>query len=147
MIFPILILLFLFSDTYSSILVSSKILFYINAIILWVGLIVFYFIPIIIGLQKVHAKSILIINLLLGWTLLGWIGALIWAINSPEKNAPMQDPIIQPQQESLSKKEKANSESSNNILINDINKLVNLKEKGVLSEDEFQLAKKRLFTE
>ena len=29
--------------------------------------------------------GIFILNLLLGWTVLGWIGALIWAVSTPKK--------------------------------------------------------------
>lgn|SRR3989338_2070072 len=40
-----------------------------------------YFLPsIIAGMKrKENAISILILNIFLGWTILGWIGALIWA--------------------------------------------------------------------
>ncbi len=53
-------------------------------IIIFLGL-ALYFVPTIIGKRKKHLLSILILNLFLGWTLIGWIGALIWAINSPQK--------------------------------------------------------------
>jgi len=39
----------------------------------------FYFLPAIVGRQKKNAQAILLLNLLLGWTLVGWIVALIWA--------------------------------------------------------------------
>ena len=29
--------------------------------------------------------GIFILNLFLGWTFLGWIGALIWAVSAPKK--------------------------------------------------------------
>jgi Superinfection immunity protein/zinc-ribbon domain len=38
-----------------------------------------YFLPTIIGRDKVDFTGILLVNLLLGWTVLGWIIALIWA--------------------------------------------------------------------
>ena len=40
-----------------------------------------YFAPTIIAYMRAHQQRvpILLLNLLLGWTVLGWIGALIWA--------------------------------------------------------------------
>jgi Superinfection immunity protein len=48
-----------------------------------IGLAVFfYFIPTFIAMMRdaAHRGSIALINLLFGWTVLGWIAALIWAI-------------------------------------------------------------------
>jgi len=41
-----------------------------------------YFIPSIIATNSNHknALGIVILNLLLGWTILGWVGALIWSV-------------------------------------------------------------------
>lgn len=39
-----------------------------------------YFSPSIIGYNKKNANAICMLNLLLGWTVLGWIVALIWAM-------------------------------------------------------------------
>jgi drug/metabolite transporter superfamily protein YnfA len=40
-----------------------------------------YFLPSIVAGGRNHASSggIFVINLFLGWTLLGWVGALAWA--------------------------------------------------------------------
>jgi len=38
-----------------------------------------YFLPSIIGHQKRSAGAIFVLNLLLGWTVIGWVAALIWA--------------------------------------------------------------------
>ena len=40
---------------------------------------IIYFIPAFIGHNKKQSNGIILLNLLLGWTILGWIGALIWA--------------------------------------------------------------------
>ncbi|WP_419804777.1 superinfection immunity protein [Terriglobus sp.] len=44
-----------------------------------------YFLPTIIAQQKRHRSlgGIFVLNLLLGWSLLGWIGALVWALSNP----------------------------------------------------------------
>jgi ABC-type transport system involved in cytochrome c biogenesis permease component len=41
-----------------------------------------YFMPTIIALlsKKKNTLAILTLNLLLGWTILGWIVALVWAV-------------------------------------------------------------------
>ena len=50
-------------------------------------LIVFYFVPAVIAKQRDANNFGVIfgINLLFGWTVLGWIAALIWAIIEPTK--------------------------------------------------------------
>jgi hypothetical protein len=57
-------------------------------LVLCVGL---YFLPSIIGAQKHNATAILAVNLLLGWTVVGWIVALVWALS--DRPAP---PAYQP---------------------------------------------------
>jgi hypothetical protein len=39
-----------------------------------------YFIPSIIGRKKKNSKAIFLLNLFLGWTFIGWVGALVWAV-------------------------------------------------------------------
>ncbi len=43
---------------------------------------VFYFLPAIIAFarSKRDAGSILVLNFLLGWTAIGWVIALVWAL-------------------------------------------------------------------
>jgi hypothetical protein len=45
-------------------------------------LVVLYFLPAIIGRDKSDAAGIFLLNLFLGWTLIGWVAAFIWAIAS-----------------------------------------------------------------
>lgn len=51
---------------------------------------VLYVLPAIIARSQRHHNeaAILALNLLLGWTLLGWAGALIWALTRPAPTAP-----------------------------------------------------------
>jgi Superinfection immunity protein len=51
-------------------------------------ILVFYFLPAMISSKRKtkHGGMIFFINLVFGWTVLGWIAALIWAIvESPEE--------------------------------------------------------------
>lgn len=43
-----------------------------------------YFAPTLVALKREHhqAGSIVALNLLLGWTVLGWIGALVWSLSA-----------------------------------------------------------------
>jgi hypothetical protein len=41
-----------------------------------------YFLPTIIGWNKTHKTGIFLVNLFLGWTFIGWVVALFWALSS-----------------------------------------------------------------
>ncbi|HXT26261.1 MAG TPA: superinfection immunity protein [Candidatus Eisenbacteria bacterium] len=43
---------------------------------------VLYFLPSIIGRDKRDATGIFLVNLFLGWTLIGWVVAFLWACAS-----------------------------------------------------------------
>jgi hypothetical protein len=49
-------------------------------------LIALYFVPSVIALGRGHRNmnAIGLTNLLLGWTFLGWIAALIWSFTNPD---------------------------------------------------------------
>jgi hypothetical protein len=46
---------------------------------------VLYFVPTIVGVVRKHPQMgpIIVVNLLLGWTLIGWAGALALAVSNP----------------------------------------------------------------
>ncbi|MFI5106962.1 MAG: superinfection immunity protein [Terriglobales bacterium] len=48
-----------------------------------------YFLPAILGRDKRDAAGIFLLNLFLGWTLIGWIIALIWAC-AAERYVPLR---------------------------------------------------------
>lgn len=86
------------------------------AFIVLIFLIIFYFLPSIIAFKRDHhAKiGILIINTIIGWTIIAWVVTLIWAY------------------------------STKRSVIDELEKLATLRDKGVLCEEEFQLQKKKL---
>lgn len=49
-----------------------------------------YFVPAIVAIHRKHnnAVSIFLVNLLLGWTFIGWIGALVWAFTAQPSQKP-----------------------------------------------------------
>jgi hypothetical protein len=48
-----------------------------------------YFLPTIIGRHKADVMGIFFVNFLLGWTVIGWFVALIWAC-SAERYVPVR---------------------------------------------------------
>jgi hypothetical protein len=52
------------------------------------ALVVVYFAPWLIASSRHHHNkfAILVLNILAGWTVVGWIAALVWASTSPESS-------------------------------------------------------------
>jgi hypothetical protein len=44
-----------------------------------------YLLPTIVGSSKSNIGAIFVLNLFLGWTLIGWVVALVWAMTNDEK--------------------------------------------------------------
>ena len=55
------------------------------AIVFWIVLFVAHWSPAIIAFNKGHHNKwpIFWVNFFLGWTLLGWVVALVWALSKP----------------------------------------------------------------
>lgn len=60
----------------------------IGSLVLVLACILIYFIPSIVGSRKKNSGAIIALNLLLGWTLIGWVVALVWALTYEEKRWP-----------------------------------------------------------
>ena len=58
-----------------------------GGILLLVAL-VFYFFPTLVGRKHHNVTAIFVLILFLGWTLIGWVVALIWAVS---KATPEED--------------------------------------------------------
>lgn len=52
-----------------------------------------YFAPAFIAIMRGHrnAMPILVITLLLGWTLIGWVVALAWSVNAQDTQSAQSD--------------------------------------------------------
>jgi uncharacterized membrane protein len=83
-----------------------------------------YFLPSIIGYNHRNANSICLLNLFLGWTVLGWIVAMIWAVSNDKKET-----IIVDNKKSVSEQ---------------LKQLKELHEDGTLTKEEFEAEKKHL---
>ena len=57
-------------------------------VLFFVGLLIVYFVPYFVARVRSHPRStaILLLNVLLGWTTIGWIGALAWAFIDPRRD-------------------------------------------------------------
>jgi hypothetical protein len=51
-----------------------------NNIVIGMVVLGMYFVPTIVGWKKKNSGSIMMLNLFLGWTLIGWVIALCWAL-------------------------------------------------------------------
>lgn len=91
-------------------------------VMLFIGLMI-YFLPSVIGMDKRNSTSIFLLNLFLGWSLIGWVVAIVWAT---AKDNTVQKVAI----------------SSNNSLADEILKLEQLRQQGILNSEEFAQQKK-----
>lgn len=57
---------------------------------------VIYMIPTIIAVNRGHPQvgAIFVLNILLGWTLLGWVGAFVWAMVNSGSGPRYGDVIV-----------------------------------------------------
>lgn len=83
-----------------------------------------YFLPAIIGRKHRNFSSILLLNLFLGWTFIGWIVAIIWAVSKDKKETIIVD--------------------SNNNVSDELQKLKQLYDNGTLTAEEFETGKKHV---
>lgn len=84
-----------------------------------------YFIPAIVAARRAHksATAIVLLNFFLGWTLIGWIVAFVWSFTEVTQVVNNQLP-----------------QSS----ADEIQKLAGLRDKGLLTADEFDRKKQQL---
>lgn len=75
--------------------------FSIGGMLIFAALI--YFVPVLVAFLRHHHNrlAILMLNIFLGWTFLGWVAALVWAstrverdVTPPASQAKPQDPAF-----------------------------------------------------
>lgn len=89
----------------------------------------FYFIPALVAQNNNHTQTgaIFALNLFLGWTLLGWVVAFVWACSKSEP----KEVIVQNTEPKLS-------------VTDELTKFAELKEKGIITEEEFNKKKAQI---
>lgn len=100
-----------------------------------VGLFI-YFIPAIVansGKRK-NATAITVLNIVLGWTLLGWVVALVWACCN-DSNGSLDEEKTKGPQELQAKKEDS---------YDALSRLADLRDRGALTDEEFLKEKDKI---
>lgn len=111
-------------------------------LIIGIPFIVIYFLPSIIALsrKKNNGAAIIMLNFFLGWTFIGWIASLIWACTTDRQTQTIvvnNTPF--PKEENSSTQKNEFDEK-----LNSLQKLKNLLDSGVLSQEEFEQQKSKL---
>lgn len=93
-----------------------------------------YFIPTFVAYsrKKTNAGAIFALNFFLGWSLIGWVVALIWALSNKENNPQIIINSTNPQ--------------NYNSNIDQLTKLTELYEKGIITDEEFANQKSKLLS-
>ena len=98
-----------------------------GSVLFGIILMLLYFLPSIVGYNKKNANSICVLNFFLGWTLVGWVVALIWAMAKDKENIVV---VNEP-------KVKIN-------VSQEIKELKHLLDYGLITQAEFDNQKKKL---
>ncbi|MBP9132693.1 MAG: superinfection immunity protein [Saprospiraceae bacterium] len=102
-----------------------------------------YFLPSIVGRNKENSASIILLNLFLGWTFVGWVVALVWAVSKDDNTKHYLLKIQAEQRNTLNKISDKNTNISISVS-DEIRKLNDLKNQGLISEEEFEQLRKKL---
>lgn len=142
--------------------------FYLNSIFLisvseilgtyLIVVIILYFIPTVIGFNTRSAIGIFLLNLLLGWTFVGWIGALIWALSAgnnkraERRHNDLLDTLQETSKHDIYKSDIQNSYKPSELkdegaLILKLTQLYDLKEKKVITEEIYESERLKLIAQ
>lgn len=110
---------------------SSEVLVFLPFILIGLIGLAIYFIPMIAALARNHPNkaAIILVNIFLGWSLIGWIVALVWAFTKPNTQAPIIVNAAVPANESFERK---------------LQELSGLRSNGLITEEEFQSKRAQL---
>ena len=91
---------------------------------LWFIAVLLYLIPSFVGWNKKNINSIFTLNILLGWTFIGWVVALVWAVSKDN--------------------EQLVTTSNNNEKLTQLIELKKLLEEGYITDIEYEKQKKEI---
>ncbi len=105
--------------------------------IIIIPLLLLYFLPAIIASsrKKSNRLAIILLNVFLGWTFIGWVAALIWSFTSDSQNVVVNN-YNNPQNNPTG--------TTFDNQIASLKKLKELLDTGVLSPPEFEVQKAKL---
>ena len=92
-----------------------------------------YFLPSIIASSREHHNStaLFFANLFFGWTFIGWVVCLIWALTNKSEDTTIIN---------------NNTNNEDASVADELEKLLKLKDAGILSEDEFRSQKEKILS-
>jgi|TARA_B110000967_G_C18417414_1_gene332220 uncharacterized membrane protein len=92
-----------------------------------------YFLPSIIASSREHHNStaLFFANLFFGWTFIGWVVCLIWALTNKSEDTTIIN---------------NNTNSEDASVADELEKLLKLKDAGILNEDEFRSQKEKILS-
>jgi len=104
------------------------------AIVIFFIAVIIYFLPSFNASSRKHpnTSSIVLLNLFLGWTLIGWVASLVWSASSIAKPEPAVAPVAH------------STPSEDGDKYQKIERLGSLKDRGLITEDEYQAEKIKL---
>lgn len=103
-----------------------------------------YFLPTIVAVLRRKASSlgIFLLNLFLGWTFIGWVGALIWALSADRRETIIvNNNPPPPSSHSYTNVTMRKPGVTQQDKIDQLRQLKQLFDEGVLTEDEFNRQK------
>ncbi|TEA79811.1 superinfection immunity protein [Allopusillimonas ginsengisoli] len=110
--------------------------------VFFISAIALYFLPTIEGnlRKQANINSIALVNIFLGWTLVGWVVAIAWACKEKHAvEAPRAEEVTSPP-----RSPNAQTYTSTSSVADQLTKLATLKEKGILTDEEFASQKAKL---
>ena len=107
---------------------------------------IIYFFPFLLSLlTRNKIGAVFVMNLFLGWTFIGWIWALIWAVTSDKKqeqivihNHSTTDKSVDKLNNPIETKNITEVKIDNTSLLNQLSQLHSLKEKNVIPENIYE---------
>ncbi len=98
-----------------------------------------YFIPTMVATVRRHPQQTAIfwLNFFAGWTFLGWVGALVWALVQPMRTVVMASPIAQSNTPAIQR-------YTAEMAAKDIGDLADILAKGLITGPEFEAKKAEL---
>jgi hypothetical protein len=103
-----------------------------------------YFLPTILAFSRKKANKgiIFLVNFFFGWSLIGWVASLIWALSTDNS----QTIIVNNNPANLEEKVPVNKESTYDDKLNNLQRLKDLFDSGVLTEMEFEEQKSKILS-
>jgi hypothetical protein len=99
-----------------------------------------YFLPTLVAAtrDRTNSGAIFVLNLFLGWTLIGWVVAFIWSVAADEKANAV------PRRKADSQRPAPPQPQSTSSPAGELEKLASMRERGLLTDAEFDAAKRRV---